>query len=344
TTRQKQFMSFLKDIFARLESARDTVLVQELREDQTVSVSGRELLDLITKARIFLANQGLKKGDRCALLAHNSNRWIAMDFSMMAEGIIVVPLYARQAPAELVAMMKDSSPALLCCGDGALRDAILQNWKEAPPRVLFEEIFAKGKSNDLTRDANKAEPSAQNKAQLADSDTVTIIYTSGTSGEAKGVVLNSANISFMLGCTSRRLDTLMKNRAGQDRVYHYLPFAFGASRIALFTYLLRGSLVMLNTDLSKIASEMPTVAADYFLNVPALLERMRKAVDEQLVKKGGIALRIYNRGKAAWLRKRSGKAGIADTIWLACANAIVFPAIRKKMVGPNLKALISGSA
>jgi long-chain acyl-CoA synthetase len=91
-------MNFLQDIFARLELARDTVLVQELRDGQDVSVTGRELLDLIAQAREFLAGRGLKKGDRCALLAPNSIRWVAMDFAMMAEGIIVVPLYARQLP------------------------------------------------------------------------------------------------------------------------------------------------------------------------------------------------------------------------------------------------------
>ena len=57
----------------------------------------------------------------------------------------------------------------------------------------------------------------------------------------------------------------------------------------LLTFLLRGSLLTLNTDLRKFASDMPAVAPDYFLNVPHLLERMRKAVDEQLWKTGGVA-------------------------------------------------------
>ena len=59
----------------------------------------------------------------------------------MAEGLIVVPLYARQAPLDLVAMMKDCSPALICCGDTGLRDGIVQNWPEAPPQVLLEDVF-----------------------------------------------------------------------------------------------------------------------------------------------------------------------------------------------------------
>ena len=52
---------------------------------------------------------------------------------------------------------------------------------------------------------------------------------------------------------------------------------------------------------------MRAVAPDYFLNVPALLERMRKAVDEQIWKTGGIVLTIYTRAKGAWMRKQEGK-------------------------------------
>jgi long-chain acyl-CoA synthetase len=179
---------------------------------------------------------------------------------------------------------------------------------------------------------------------LDDSDSVTIIYTSGTSGEAKGVVLTAGNVGHMLGCTSERLDALMQNQAAQDRVFHYLPFCFAGSWIMLLTCLLRGNLLSLNTDLSKISNEMRTVAPDYFLNVPALLERMRKAVDEQLWKTGGVVLDIYSRAKGAWVRKQERHATLADSMWLTLARAMVFPTIRKKMIGSHLKALICGSA
>src|SRR5450432_2533971 len=167
-------MSFLDDIFGRLESAGDAVLLQELRDGPTVAASGREILSLVRKARSFLASKGLQQGDRCALLANNGIDWIAVNLAIMAEGLIVVPLYARQAPAELVAMMKDCAPALICCGDAALRDGILQAWPEAPPHYLFEEIFSNSGA------------SVNGNPQIAESDPVTIIYTSGTSGEAKG--------------------------------------------------------------------------------------------------------------------------------------------------------------
>jgi len=321
-------MSFVRELFDRLET--DAVLLRELRGGGTVSVSGRELLPRINTARAFLRTKALKKGDRCALLAHNSVDWIAMDLAILAEGLIVVPLYARQAPAELVAMMKDCTPALVCCGDVDLRDNIAQHWAEAPPLFTSDEIFS---AAGLVTDA----------PQIAESDPVTLIYTSGTSGEAKGVILSAGNIGHMLGCTSGRLDILMSQSAGQDRVFHYLPFCFAGSWIMLLTCLLRRSLLTVNTDLTKIASEMRAAAPDYYLNVPQLLERMRKGVDEQLWKTGGFPRLVYRKSKAAWVRKQE-MPQFGDAFWLALAKTLIFPTIRKKMIGENLKALICGSA
>jgi long-chain acyl-CoA synthetase len=326
-------MNFLEEIFTRLEAAQDLPVLQEPRDRGPAIATGGQLLQSVSKARAFLTTKGLKKGDRCALLAHNCIDWVATDLAIMAEGLIVVPLYARQAPAELVAMMKDCSPALICCGEATLRDAVKQNWADAPPQVLFEELFSAAESAPAAR-----------PQQLTDSDPLTVIYTSGTSGEAKGVLLNVGNISHMLGCTSERLDLLMESKFGQDRVFHYLPFCFAGSWIMLLTCLRRRSLMTLNTDLTTLSSEMRAAAPDYFLNVPALLERMRKAVDEQLWKTGGFPLALYTRAKASSMRQQEGRNTLFGSLWLALAKAIVFPTIRKKMIGSNLKALICGSA
>jgi long-chain acyl-CoA synthetase len=326
---------FVGDIFSQLQAAADTRILAEIREGAITAVTGNELLELIRKARTFVASKGLKKGDRCGLLAANSIRWVAMDLALMAEGLIVVPLYSRQAPAELVAMMKDSTPSIVCCGDAALRDGIAQSWTGAPPQFLFDEIFAGVDGVQLER------------PQIGKDDPVAIIYTSGTSGEAKGVVLTASNVGFMLDRTAERLGELMAGSSGvgrQDRIFHYLPFTFAASWIALLTFVKRRSLVTINMDLAKIASDMRVVAPDYFLNVPQLLERMRRAVDEQLWQTGGVPQAIYSRAKAAWVRRQEKRSKTGDALWLGLANLVVFPAIRKKMIGRNLKALICGSA
>ena len=66
-------------------------------------------------------------------------------------------------------------------------------WPEAPPHFCFENVFV------------GREPADDPALSLAEEDVVTIIYTSGTSGEAKGVMLNAGNVGYMLGCTSGRL-------------------------------------------------------------------------------------------------------------------------------------------
>jgi len=324
-------MSFLNEIFASIERNQENCVLQEIRDARARGVNGGELLAEVARARAFLDSRGLKKGDRCALYAPNSIRWVAMDLAAMAEGLIVVPLYARQAPAELIAMMKDCSPALICCGDGNLREGLLRLWPDAPAQFLFDDIFA-------------ASPAPWRSPSVSDADAVTIIYTSGTSGEAKGVILNAANITHMLACIDGRLDLLMDGKKQQDRVFHYLPFVFAGSWMLLMTSLLRGSLLTVNTDLAKIAQDMRTAAPDYFLNVPALLERMRRAVDEQLWQAGGFVQGIYSRAKSAWTRRHYGTPEALDKVWLALANFAVFPTIRKKMIGRNLRALICGSA
>jgi len=329
-------MSFLQNIFARLETAGNSPVLREPGDPAGTRLTGPGLLGKVAQARAFLSAKRLRAGDRVALLAHNSLDWVAMDLAIMAEGLIVVPLYARQAAAELVAMMKDCSPALICCGDEGLRQSVVQAWPEAPAQMLLAEAFA--------GDAASVAGNAGRQPGPAESAPVTIIYTSGTSGEAKGVVLSAGNIGHMLGCTSGRLDALMGTRHAPDWVFHYLPFCFAGSWIMLLSCLLRGSMLTINTDLAKLAAEMRAAEPDYFLNVPALLERMRKAVDEQLWKTGGVALAIYRRAKGAWMRRQERKESRVDAMWLGLANKLVFPTIRRRMIGPRLKALICGSA
>jgi long-chain acyl-CoA synthetase len=328
-------MTFLKKTFERLQQAATAPVVREIREGKLTSVTGGEFLTMVQQARAFLLARGLKKGDRCALLASNSIRWAALDLAMMAEGIIVVPLYARQAPSELVGMMKDSTPARICCSNAALAAEIQRIWPAAPKISLLDSVF--------TGEINAPTPPLHH----LDSDALTIIYTSGTSGEPKGVVLNAANLNHMLECTNARLNELMGSATSAhqepERIFHYLPFCFAGSWVLMLTALSRRSVLTLSTDLSKLSDELKIASPDYFLNVPTLLERVRARIEETVKERGGMAARIFARAQRAYLRNRAPGANpsVSFSLWLA--NTVMFPAIRKS-IGPELKALICGSA
>jgi long-chain acyl-CoA synthetase len=324
--------NFLENTFAQLQQASGRVVLREIRGTEFVSVSGVELLDLVARARAYLRGAGLQAGDRCALLGPNSIRWTAIDLALMAEGLVVVPLYSRQAPAELAAMMKDCTPRLLIASDTAIGESVAQVWPEAPPRATFEEILQSAPSQ-------KGIAGATHPRQGA--DLVTIIYTSGTSGEPKGVCLNTNNLDHMLSCTTGWMDRLDKNTRKPLRVFQYLPFNFAASWIVMMSCLTRETALTLSTDLNKLADEIRLSAPNYFFNVPTLLERVKRGVEENLAKRGSLIQSIYKKGRGDWQKKNEGAS--EGGLWLFAAQKIIFGKIRERF-GSELRGLVCGSA
>ena len=324
-------MTFLETIFERLQRTPNSIVVSEIRDGAAQPVAASKLLSMVQQARQFLRARGLKKGDRCALLASNSVRWIALDLALMAEGVVVVPLYSRQATSELVQMMLDALPLRIFCMNAGVAAEIKRLWPGAPHISLIDTVFVD--------EAGQATTPIHHE----DSDLITIIYTSGTSGEPKGVTLNAGNVTFMLGATNARLDQLMGAQSEPEKVFHYLPFSFAASWIAMLSFISRNSVLSLSTDLTKLADELKIASPNYFLNVPTLLERVRRTIQETIQKRGTFAATVFSRAQTAYSRRGSGEQSLTDSFWLAIANRFMFPTIRTG-IGPSLKGLICGSA
>ncbi|MDP9338485.1 MAG: AMP-binding protein [Acidobacteriota bacterium] len=329
--------NFLESIFTQLKRAGDRVVLREVQGETFTSVTGKELLALVQRGRGYIRKFGLTAGDRCVLLGRNSIEWIAIDLALMADGVVVVPLYPRQAAGELIGMMKDCQPSLMVVGEGDLVKGIAREWKDRPHRVSTEEML---------RIAPAREAVTEGPSALADRDLATIIYTSGTSGEAKGVCLNVENVTHMLKCTTERLDQLMGASRNLDRVFHYLPFNFAGSWILLLSCLARESVLTLSTDLNRLADEIRVSAPNYFLNVPTLLERVRRGVLDSMAKRPLPIRILFAKAKHSWVRERGGRFGrldAMDALWLALGRRLIFAKIKKRF-GNHLRALICGSA
>ena len=329
--------NFLQNIFEHLQRSQGRVVLREVRGEQFVSKTGAELLALVERARSWLRSTGVKPGERCGLIAANSIHWIAVDLALMAEGVVVVPLYHRQTAGELAAMLKDCQPRLLLTGDAELNNALAKAWPDLPPRAMLSEIFSAAEST----------PALSPTRERLDDELLTIIYTSGTSGEPKGVCLTVGNLNHMTSCTTERLDQLTgpwsRKTAGPDHIFLYAPMNFAASWMLMLSAFSRESVLTLSTDLTKLADEIRISAPHYFLNVPTLLERVKRGVEDTIARQAAPIRALHARARSAWQRQHVGRGKSLDAFWLTLGRKLIFVKVKDRF-GPNLRALICGSA
>jgi len=347
--------NFLENIFARLQASPHRVVLREVRSevasDPFVSLTAAELLAWVEQVRASLRTFHIAPGERCGLIAANSIQWIAIDLALMAEGVIVVPLYHRQTAAELAGMLKDCQPRLVLTGDAETAAALSQAWPQIPPPVTLAQIFSGAAGSSSTDNPVGAEtstaPFLSPVPNRLDSDLLTIIYTSGTSGEPKGVCLTIGNLNHMTSCTTERLDQLMapaKTRsAGPDAVFLYAPMNFAASWMLMLSALLRDSVLTFSTDLNKLADEIRLAAPHYFLNVPTLLERVKRGVEDKLAKQPAPIQSLYKKAREAWQRQHVGRGKPFDGFTITLGRKLIFSKVAAGF-GSNLRALICGSA
>ena len=239
-------------------------------------------------------------------------------------------------------MIRDAGASLILCDTETLRDAVSgelgqssgTHAQAAPAVKLFQDVPLKA-AVEIT---NKG-----SAVPTAGGDPITIVYTSGTSGEPKGVVLNVDNVQHVVDCTTARLDRLMAGQTEPEHVFHYLPLCFAGSWMLMLSCLLRNSVLTLSTNLEKLAEELKLSVPQYCLNVPALLERIKHGVETQIGHKPDWVKSLYVKSKTSWLAKRDGHGSLAGSFWTFLGRLLIFRSIKKK-IGPNLKALICGSA
>ncbi len=321
-------MMFVEQILSHLKNNASSAWMQEVHVDQVKTISKKRFAALIAGARISIQSMGVKKGDRVVLLGSNSAKWIACDLAIISLGAITVPLYHRQDPKELAFMANDCEPSLFIYADEDLKNEVCKTWNCTCKSAHLDSLF----SNDIA-----AVPTFE---KLEDSDPATIIYTSGTSGHPKGVILTHGNIDFMLERTTNQLYDAKGNQENSDRVFHFLPLCFAGSRMMLWTQLHRNNPVYLSMDLKNLVQEMSVAAPMFYLNVPAILERIRTGVETKINEKGGLIARSYKKAMELGFKK---DRTFSENLKLKALSILILSSIRKK-IGKNLTFLICGSA
>jgi long-chain acyl-CoA synthetase len=325
-------VTVVEEMLAALARTGEAPAVLEVRGERLLPCSGRQLLLRAQHLRRALRARGIGPGDRVVLLASNSVAWVAADLAVLAAGAIAVPLYVRQSPSELQAMVRDCAPRLVLTDDLALC---------APLEGLCSSVLA---LQDLEGEppAGPDEPPARGEGPL------TLVYTSGTtSSVARGVQLGEESVRFVLRATSQALDALMAGTGVEpraERVYHYLPLCFAGSRIVLWTCLLRGAPLHLSTDPNDLVRELRAVDPHYGLHVPLVLDRLRQGVSAKLRAHPRGLVRLAER---RWTRSRARVLSERARPWDPLLSALAARALGRGVragLAPSLVCLLCGSA
>ena len=210
-----------------------------------------------------LIEQGLRRGDRVALLSFNSRFFVESYFGILRAGGIVVPLNTGVEPRQISFFLADCGATALILGRGTERmsQGALHGLSdlrvvltEGPPSLL--DLPSELRTMDL-EEAKTAHVGTGPQAKIIDLDTACIIYTSGSTGRPRGVTLTHlncvANASAVLGYLKLTPD---------DRVLAVLPFYYIYGKSVLDTHIAAGATVVIEnrflypeTALNTLASE-----------------------------------------------------------------------------------------
>lgn len=318
------------------------------------AISSDEVISNAENIAFGLYSLGLRKGDRVAILSHNSPDWTITDAGCQLSGVIDVPIYTTLAPNSVQYIIDDSGAKVFFLQDKASYERlaeVLAECESLQKIVLFECEESNEKCISLTEleklgaDLKKEQPDLiQDLAKSIDKDDIaTLIYTSGTTGEPKGVMLTHRNIvSNLIDCGA---DFSFSEK---DIPLSVLPLSHVFERTAMYLYVHNGMSVYFAESIDKVADNLKEVRPTMFIGVPRIFEKvyakakLKASQDSNL--KGKLFDWAIEVGKEYARCLETGEsASVFLKIKHSLADKIVFSKLRD-FFGGRLRFCITGGA
>ena len=303
-----------------------------------------ECKKIVDNFSLGLLKIGIKKDDKIAIISGNRTEWNLVDLGTLQVGGVVVPLYPNMSEDNYQFIFEDSEVKTVFVGNKELWEKVGRVKKRISWKIdvySFDEVAGTPHWTEVSDLADQSLLSKLNsiKDSIDEEDLATIVYTSGTTGVPKGVMLTHKNIVSNVKSLSHVLPINFNHK-----VISFLPLCHIFERTATYYYLANGISVHYVESTDKVSEYLQEVKPNFFVTVPRVLEK----VYENIMAKGrelpgakkaifGWALNLANHFHP------QGKNGTLYNIKLSIARKLVFSKW-KEALGGNIIGIMSGAA
>jgi len=240
----------------------------------------------------WLIENGYQKGDRVIVIPRmGSPEWLFVDFACQQAGLIMVPVHPTASIEEITFILNEVEAKICITADALLCEKLASLSDTSSCKNFFHledradgNLFSLIDSGSVTLHAEKL---ANRKGNVLPDDLLVILYTSGTSGTPKGVMLTHRNVVSSI----KSMLTILPLYPGH-RVLSFLPFSHIYERTACFTYMAFGAEIHFSQRLDELNHDFKSVKPFCCTSVPKTLEKMYDILNQKRLEKGLIQRRV----------------------------------------------------